>query len=568
MSRLDSRPHTEPNERMIDIRRPVVLAALLALLPLAACGGEGGAGNEAGAEVAEEERYGGTLVVGLINDVPDISPLTSTDHNANQLQQFVLFMPLIEYNERFEPEPYLARSWEVNADTSLLTFHLRNDVYWHDGVKTTAYDVKFSYDRARDPNTGFPNSAFWTYYDEAEAVDSFTFRVRMRPHAEYMDPWRSFAPVPQHVLGDVPAAQLRTHPFATSRPLGNGPFRFVSRSPGQSWVFEANERFPAELGGRPYVDRIQLRAVPEATTLLTELLSGRLDYYIAPTPADAAAIQNSSTARLLSFDDRAFVILGWNERREPFDDVRVRRALTMAIDRNAIIEGIRFGFGKPANSTVPPIFWQYDQQAGGDLAYNPQAAKALLAEAGLTDRDGDGIVEDAQGRPFRFSIKTRQDSERVDIITKVQADLRAVGVAAEPQIVEWGTLLDQINDPVRRDFDAVVMGWVTEFRIDDSDLLACDKRDEPYQWVSYCNPQVDTLLKALPTIADREAARPLWSRYQRLVAHDQPYTFIYFAERLEGASNRMQGVDPDARGDWVNARRWWILPGQRGQGDS
>ena len=254
----------------------------------------------------------------------------------------------------------------------------------------------------------------------------------------------------------------------------------------------------------------------------------------------------------------------WNLRHPPFDDVRVRRALTMAIDRQAIIEGIRFGYGKPANSTVPPIFWQYDAEAGRDLAYNPQGARQLLAQAGLVDRDGDGIVEDAQGRPFRFRIKTRQDTERVDIITKVQADLRAVGVAAEPQIVEWGTLLDQINDPDRRDFDGVVMGWVTEFRVDDTDLLACHKMDEPYQWAGYCDASVDSMLAALPTIANRDAARPVWSRYQRKIAHDQPYTFLYFTTRLEGASNRMQGVDPDARGDWVNARRWWILPDRRG----
>ena len=119
---LQPAPRYAPNQHseMIRTLRPTLLAGLLALVPLAACGGDGSGGGGDGADVPEEQRYGGTLAAGLINDVPDISPLTSTDHNANQLQQFVLFMPLLTYNERFEPEPYLARSWEVNADTTLV----------------------------------------------------------------------------------------------------------------------------------------------------------------------------------------------------------------------------------------------------------------------------------------------------------------------------------------------------------------------------------------------------------------------------------------------------------------
>ena len=198
-------------------------------------------------------------------------------------------MPLVQYDENFQPTPYLARSWEINADTSALTFHLRDDIYWHDGVKTTAHDLKFAYDLAQDPATAFPNTAFWTNYGEAEVVDSFTFRVEMRPHAEYLDPWRTFPPVPQHVLSGVAPAELRNHPFSTRSPLGNGPFRFTAREQGQSWTFEANPDFPAELGGRPYLDRIVYRSIPEPTTLLTELLTGRIDYYIAADPRAGAA---------------------------------------------------------------------------------------------------------------------------------------------------------------------------------------------------------------------------------------------------------------------------------------
>lgn len=542
------------------------LTLVLSVAVLTGCGGGDGsdAADSFEADVPEAERYGGTAVVGAIGDIPDINPLTSTDHTSRQIQQFVLFMPLITYDENLQPVPNLARSWELNADTTALTFRLRDDVYWHDGVKTTAYDYKFSYDLARDPATAFANTAFWTNYGEAEAVDSFTFRIALKPHAEFMDPWWAFAAVPQHVLEGVAAAEIKTHPFSTTAPVGNGPFKFISRAVGQNWVFGANERHPEELGGRPYLDRIVYRSIPEPTSLLTDLLTGAIDYYIAPGANQAAQIEASPNARLLSFPDRAFVILGWNQRRPLFQDVRVRRALTKAIDRQAIIDGINYGYGEIANSTVPPFYWQYDEQAGRELVYDPEGAKALLAEAGWQDRNGDGVLENAEGQPFQFTIKTNFGNQtRADIAAKIQSDLRKIGVVAEPRILEWGTLLDQVNNPELRDFDALIIGWVTEFRIDDTDLFHCDKRDDPYQWVSYCDPATDELLDTLPTIVDREAAKPVWARYQRKIAQDQPYTFLYFQERLEGVSERLRNVDPDARGDWVGADRWWILPNSR-----
>jgi peptide/nickel transport system substrate-binding protein len=562
-------PSTEVLAMVFTRRLHAALPALLALAALAACGGgddgRKAKGAEPGdAEVPEAQRFGGTAVVGAIGDMPDMNPLTSTDHTANQVQQYVLFAPLLTYNEKLEPVPWLARSWEVNADTTELTFHLRSDVYWHDGKKTTAYDAKWSYDMARDPDTGFPNTAFWTHYGDASVVDSFTFRVKLEPHADYLDPWRSFAPVPRHVLEGTAPAQIRNHPFGTRAPVGNGPFRFVEHLPNQRWVFEANDRWPGELGGRPYLDRIVYRSIPEVTTLLTELLGGRVDYYIAPNPDQGAQIEASASARLLSFPDRQFLIIGWNERRPFFRDARVRRALTMAIDREAIIKAVRVGYGEPANSTVPPFYWNYDPQAGADLKHDPEGAKRLLAEAGWADRNGDGTIEDARGVPFRFTMNTNSGNrERQDIMEVVQAQLRQVGIEVRPQALEWGTLLDRINDTKRRDFDAVVIGWVTEFRIDDSDLFSCKKLDDPYQWVGYCDPRTEVMLDSLPRIVDRNAAKPLWAEYQRKVAADQPYTFLYFSRRLEGVHERLRNVHPDARGDWVGAHRWYIAPGQR-----
>jgi len=545
--------------------RRFLIPPLAVLATIAACGGDGPRAAVLD-DVPVEDRYGGTAVIGSISDIPDVNPLTSTETLAAEVQQNILFLPLIDYDENFEPVPALARSWEVNPDTTLLTFHLRDDVFWHDGVKTTAHDLALAYERATDPQTGFPNTAFWTHYGRGEAVDSFTFRVEMRPHAEFMDPWRTFSAVPAHVLGDVPPAQIRQHPFSTRQPLGNGPFRFVSREPGQSWTFEANPAFPADLGGRPYLDRIVYRAIPEPATLLTELLTGRIDFLVAPPPEQGQRIESDPNTRLINYMDRSFVLIGWNQRRAPFDDVRVRRALTMALNRKGTVDAILYGRGALGNSTVPPFFWQYDPEAGADLAFDPDGALDLLAEAGW-NRGDDGMLRDAQGRPFSFTLSTNRGNQvRAEIAEIAQADLSRIGVDVRIQILEWQTLLERINTPARREFDAVLIGWRTEFRIDDTDLFHCGKRDEPFQWVGHCDPELDALMDTLPTISDREAALPLWRAYQRRVAESQPYTFVYFQERLHGIHNRLRNVEPDPRGDWVGAARWWIMPGQRGRG--
>ncbi|MEX2582866.1 MAG: ABC transporter substrate-binding protein [Gemmatimonadota bacterium] len=546
---------------MMPIPRSVLLALAIVLVALAAC--SGGDGSQAVFEdVPPEDRYGGTAVIGSISDIPDMNPLTSTETLASEMQQHVLFLPVVGYDENFQPQPAFARSWEVNADTSMLTFHLRDDIYWHDGVKTTAYDLAFAYEMANEPATGFPNTAFWDRYGEGEAVDSFTFSVEMEPHAEYMDPWRTFPAVPRHILSDVAPAEMGMNPYGR-QPVGNGPFRFVNRVQGQSWTFEANPQFPEDLGGRPYLDRVVYRSISQSTTLLTELLTGGIDYYVAPPPEQAQQIEVDPNTRLINYPDRTFVLIGWNQRREPFDDVRVRRAMTLAMNREAMVDAVLYGHGGLANSTVPPFFWQYHAEAGSDLGYDPDTALELLADAGYT-RGQDGLLRNAEGETLSFTLNTNQGNQvRADIAEIVQSDLQRIGVDMDIQILEWGTLLDRINDPRQREFDAVLIGWRTEFRIDDTDLFHCDRIDQPYQWVGHCDPRLDVLLDSLPTLADREAALPLWAEYQELVAEEQPYTFVYFVERLHGVHNRLRNVDPDPRGDWVGIDRWYISPDQR-----
>ena len=559
-----------------DVARPWSLEASLA---------QAGAGipfcEEVTARVAEfmsqyegqmppSDRHGGAAVVGSIGEIPDgMNNHVSQDYTATQHQYFINLMTLVEYDEAFNPAPYLAESWEVSDDNTEITFHIRDDVYWHDGELTDAYDVAYTFKRAIDPETGFPNTAYWTHYDQGsdgvEVVDSFTVKFRMRPHADFIDPWRATAIMPEHLLRDVPAADLRQHPYGTVCPVGNGPFIFVEHREAASWTFQANPAFPTPLGGRPYVDRYIYRHIDEPTTLLTDLLTGRLDVYIRPTPDQVQAILDSDAVDLLTYPFRDYVLVGWNARRPQLADKRVRQALTRGTNRQEIVDALLQGYGTVANGSIPPFHWAFDPSVGKDaMSYDQDAARALLEAAGWEDRDGDGVRENADGVRLSISIKYNEGNDtRQDIAEIMQAQLAEIGVEVAPTVVEWGTLLSQITDPVSRDYDGVVIGWVVEYKLDDTDLFHSDNISGAYGWSGTMRPDMDRLLEQLPLVVDREDAKPLWAEYQELLVDEQPYTFFYFPDRLDGVSRGLNDVQMDSRGEWVNVKDWWLSVDQR-----
>jgi len=513
----------------------------------------------------DSAQYKGTVVVGGLGEIPEgMNAFATSDYVASQHQQFVNLMTLVAQDTELELRPYLARSWELAPDGRSVTFHLRDDVFWHDGTPTTARDVAFTYRRITDPATGFPNAAFWDGYvtgDEGvEVLDDHTVRIRMRPHPEPLDPWRSVAILPEHLLGEVEPDRLRAHPFGSRCPVGNGPFVFLEHREQDQWVFAANPGFPEALGGPPALSRYVYRVVPDANTLLLELLSGGVDVLISLEPDQAAQVQDAPDVRLLAYPFRNVTFVAWNARRPPLDDVRVRRALTQALDREAMVGALLDGYGVVAHGTVPPWHPVHDDSAAV-LAHDPATAAGLLDSAGWWDRDGDGTREDAQGRPLRVALTVNQGNRRLARAAVIIQDrLRALGVEVSVETREWSSMVSRITDPETRDFDAAILSWVTEFKLDDTDLFASDRIDGPFAFSGTVDPVLDRLLDSLRVTVDPTASRRLWSRYQTELARVQPYTFLYFPDRLDAVRDRVRNVVMDVRGEWVNLREWAVDP--------
>jgi peptide/nickel transport system substrate-binding protein len=210
---------------------------------------------------------------------------------------------------------------------------------------------------------------------------------------------------------------------------------------------------------------------------------------------------------------------------------------------------------------VPPFHWAYDPSTDGGLPYDPEAAKKLLDEAGWIDRNGDGVRENADGVRLAFTIKYNQGQQnRQQIAEIMQAQLAKVGIEATPEVLDWATLGDQLT---RRDFDGVVMSLVADFKLDDTNLFASSLSDLSMAFSGTHNATLDSLLPQLAQTIDHAKARPLWVRYQKVLAQEQPYTFFYFPDRLDGVSKRVENVKMDSRGDWLNTKDWWIDPAKR-----
>jgi len=537
-------------------------AALLVLpFGLAGCGGDAPSTAPTGRPaVPEAERYGGTVVVAGRNDIASMNAFTSLDIESLQHQAHLLFVTLLKADPREEPLPYLARSWSFDDDSVSVTFELEPGLAWHDGEPVTAQDVVFTFETARDPAAGYPNRDYFDGWDGVELLDEYTLRFTVRPSANLFYGWTRLAIMPEHLLGDVPPAALATHPFGTSTPVGNGPFRFVERATGDRWVFEANPDFPDALGGRPYVDRYVYRVIADDATQATALRAGEVDLLTTASPANLQRFAADTAVRLIPYDDRDYSFIAWNTRRPLFEEPAVRRAITMAIDRPGIVDAVLEGLGTIGVGPVGPWHWAVDS-AAAPLPHAPDSARGSLAAAGWTDADGDGVLE-RDGRPFRFTMYvTPRDTWR-SIATIVQSNLRDVGIEMEIEVREASALQPLVTSPDRR-FDAFMLTWIPDQTLDDRAMWSCGQLTHPVHFSSYCNPDLDAVLDSLLFVTDHEAYAGLVRRYNEILAADQPYTFLYYPAHRAAARVELRGVEMDARGNWVSVADWWLEPSAR-----
>jgi peptide/nickel transport system substrate-binding protein len=531
------------------VRRSLQGLAVAAGLLLASCGG--GDAPAAGGG-------GGTVIVGMRSDFSPINPVTNSSYYTTQIINYALFTPLIQYDANLKPEPYLAESWELHGDTGV-TFHLRSDVQWHDGQPVTAHDVKFTFDLAKNAETAsLLGTAFLSEVASGEVVDDRTIRFRFaRPHAQALeDFW--WPPLPRHLLEDVAPIELANAPF-NRQPVGSGPFRFAEWRANERLVLERNPAFPAGLGGPAAAERLVFRIVPEASTLLTELFTGGVHVDIPVLPEQVEQIESNGSTKFLSFPGTTVYFIGWNNEKPPFDDARVRLAMAHAVDRQEIIGALLHGQGEIATSTIPPWHPAYPADVQ-PLGFDRARAGQLLDEAGWTDRNGDGVRENAAGQPLAFTLMSSDDALRRAVVEVLQNQLRQVGARVDVRVMEFQTMLAAHKE---RNYDAVFTNWVLDnFQVAGSpfSLFHSSQADVPLSTNRSGTriPELDRLLEQGARATTEAAQRAAWRDFTVLLQREQPVTFMFWLAELAGVRNDVQGVEMDPRGELRTMARWSI----------
>jgi peptide/nickel transport system substrate-binding protein len=494
-------------------------------------------------------RAPGVAVYASGTDLESANPLVTVHPLSRQVQRYALFTTLARYDSALAPVPYAARGWDWSADGRSLRFHLVTSLRWQDGRPTTARDVVFTLLAARDPVTGYPRAGDLAGVDTVLAPDDSTVVVRFHtPPPAFPLVFCELPILPAHLLQDVPRAQMRRAPFNFA-PVGNGPFRFVSRVPNQRWVFARNDDFPAALGGPPALGGLVVAVVDEATTKFAGLASGELDV-AGVSPSMAPLVRRDPTLRLIEYPILFETGIVLNTHRPPFDDVRVRRAVSLAIDRDRIVRVALAGFGRPAAGPVAP------EVPGADTTppvFDPARADSLLDAVGWT-RGPDGMRRRA-GTAFDFTLLTVGTADNA-LEQLLQADLAARGITMRIRQLELGAFLAEARARPKR-FDALVTGVSGDLSL--AYLRAMFESRQAGGALDYADFHVAPLDSAFAraSAARSPGARDAaWRDVQQVLHRLEPVVWLYHARGVQGVSRRLRGVTMDLRGELATLAQW------------
>lgn len=526
---------------------------------------EGAASTTTTEQTPAGPRRGGTVVTGWTAELGGVNKLILPSLQINHEVLYRMFLHLAEEQPDYQEhpptfKPLLATSWEFSPDHKVLTFHLRDGVVWSDGVPVTAEDVRWTWQAQINPDVAWEGVESKRWIRDVEVVDPHTVRFHFeRAYArQFLDANES--PVfPKHAWEKLPFSQWRQNAdWFRQHLVVDGPFTIASWEPQQQLVLARNDRYFEK--GLPYLDRVVLRLIPDQSSGFTQLLSGDLDFISQIAVQDAPRVKASPNLRLISFWANLYVAVGWNNDHPLFKDPEVRRALTLAIDRQTIVDTLLGPeLGKVADSPILTTVWAHNDSIH-PWPYDPAEARRILAAKGWRDSNGDGVL-DKDGKPFGFELLSNAGNQlRADATVMIQDQLKKVGVRATPRQVEFSTLIDQTT---AGKFEAAILGFTPDTSLDltsnyHSNAIGGDGNNV----VRYRNPEVDRLIVEAASRPDLAAMKSDLDQIQQLIHRDQPVTFLWESKRLTAINKRVQNAKPTSSYGLFNLREWWIEPGK------
>lgn len=480
---------------------------------------------------------GGVVQIPLQTQPVSFNPVLALELSAATINN-ALFASLTSINpETYAVEPYLAESWENSDDLMSWTFHLKENARWHDGTPITAEDVRWTFERILDEEeAAVRRGVIAEDLERVEVVDDHTVRFILKnPNGLFPDLLSvgSLQPLPKHVLEGQKLADATE--FNTTAPVGSGPFKMKQAVTGSHFELEAFEDF---FLGRPHLDGLIFKIVPEVNVQVAQLKAGELDW-IEIEPTNVGAVIDDPRFEVLTVASGRYYMMDWHlgDKYNLFHDPRVRQAMFHAVDRESILENVGLGMARLADTWIPPsIEWAVNPDIGY-REYDPEKAKALLAEAGWSDTNGDGII-DKDGESFEFVLlvdKGNPTREQMGLI--LQQHFQEVGMSVEYVVAERGGRY--LDETLGHSFMGRMASRPTTHPDNLRRFYTCGAGSN---FADYCNPEVDELLNATLRTADRAEQRELYYQVQEIMLDDPPNLLVYYVLPIIAYNEKLQGV--------------------------
>ena len=523
-----------------------------------AAGSISGCGPTTESDPAPGVDSGEPLIIGTPTTFESVNELVASGSGFNTWVVRQMFLCLAD--ENLDPSgadasfsPRLADSWSFSEDGLELTFQLRDDVRWSDGVPVTARDVRFTWQAQTSPDVAWNYADFKEGIRDVEVVDDHTVRFLF----DEANSINMFAAVeggilPSHAWSQLPFDQWRSQPeWFLEHLVVNGPYHLEDWQPRQRLVLEANPDYVE--AGLPSIGRVIFLNIEEPAARLARLRSGEIDVVYGVDPADQAVIERSESLRLHAYPSRNFNLIFWNTERPWFAEAGVRRALALATDREEIVRTLWGDLAKTHESMISSWHWAH---SGRDpLGHDPEAARRLLDEAGwLVGADG---VRVKDGTRFSFELTTNPGDEvRWNAMQLIAEDLAEVGVEVRTRRIEFQRL-SAMN--YAHDFDATLTALSMDTSLETGHALHRESIDGGFNFGSFRNEEVEQHIEAIRKLVDievdREQARVHVAEIERLLQEEQPFLFLWEPLQLLAADSEVELVT-DPLMPFAQLHRW------------
>jgi len=478
----------------------------------------------------------GVITLAVRSSPNNLDPRIGTDEISQKASQLI-FDTLLALDEELRPGPGLATHWEM-PDPLTYVVYLRRGVPFHDGHELTSRDVVYTFTSFLDPDFISPRKGAYELLEAVEAVDPYTVRFRLK------EPFGSF---PINLV--MPIVPADAGPRLGDRPIGTGPYRFVRYDVDDRLYLEPFEDY---YDGAPANAGIVLKVVPDEIMRGLELRKGSVDLVINDLQPDVVyQLERDQRLQLITAPGTDYTYVGINLRDPVLRDVRVRQALALAIDRQAIVDYLRRGLATPAVGVLAPAAWAFEPDVA-TFPYDPDHARRLLDEAGYPDPDGDGP------RPrLRLSLKVSTEEFYRLQAAVIQQDLRLVGVDLDVRSYEFATMY---TDILKGAFQLYTLQWVG---VTDPDMLRRVYHSSQVPPLGfnrgfYANAELDRLIDAATVSTDEAERRRLYAEAQRLVARDVPYISLWYKTNVAVAQPDLEGIrlGPSSDFRFLREVRW------------